>query len=142
MTGAELDALVAELQCSTPLSRVKPDAARMVFLTLLSKGYDIVPPGSKGKFLEADIEKHEVLRWLQENSPLGALSYPEAHSVFNALNGMNLRIREPDRHPSGLRTTEKPFVDVKPLGGGVRRREINKAGMAGPASVFNGGESE
>jgi hypothetical protein len=44
MTGAELDDLVAELQRSTPLGRIGPVAARMIFLQLLAVGYDLVKP--------------------------------------------------------------------------------------------------
>ena len=117
MTEGQLDDLVATLRETTPLKRIAPDAARAVFLTLLSKGYDLVRPkrGDKLKLVVSDIEQHEIVRWLQDCIPLGALSYPEAAAVFNAIG---LRIKKPDWHPSGLKTTEAAHVDVKPLGKG------------------------
>jgi hypothetical protein len=142
MTEGELDALLAELQRSTPLKRLTtPSAAKAVFLTLLSKGYTLVrpKPGDKYKLVESDEEKHHIVRWLQDCSPLGALSYPEAAAVFNALG---YRIRKPDRHPSGLATTEQAHTDVKPLGAiGNSRKVISKGAPVGPTSIFNGGTS-
>jgi hypothetical protein len=144
MTNGELSDLIATLQRSTPLSRLKPDAAHMVFLTLIEKGYTIVSQGTKGRFPESDDEWHTLRRWLSDTSPLGALSSVEAKAVFDALSGMGLKVREPDQHPSGLRTTEKAFVDVKRIGAGSAYKVIDRTGMPddGVASTFNGGQSK
>jgi hypothetical protein len=139
MTGAELDDLVATLRQSTSLSRLTPGGARAVFLQLLAKGYDLTKSAAGGKFIESDIEKHELIRWLQDKTPLGALSYPEASSVFNSLG---YRIQKPAKHPSGLATTEQAHTDVKPFGAFAGSRNvISKGAPIGPASTFNGGES-
>jgi hypothetical protein len=144
MLAAELDSLIATLRQATPLSRLTPDAARMVFATLFEKGYTLVPEGTKGRFPESDDEWHTLRRWLRDASPLGSLSSVEAKATFDALSGMGLKVREPDKHPSGIRTTEKAFTDVKRIGAGSHKRTVDRTGMpdSGVASTFNGGESK
>jgi hypothetical protein len=143
MTNAELDALVATLRQATPLKRLTEGAARAVILQLLAKGYDLVKQHPGGRFIETDGEAHDLTRWLQDKTPLGSLAYPEAKNVFDTINGMGLRIRKPDRHPSGLATREMAHVDVKPLDRGFAGSQstISKGAPVGPVAVFNGGES-
>lgn len=143
---SDLDDLVASLRQATPLSRISADAAHMVFEQLFSVGYRIVKPalGSKLKLVESDEEQHSIIRWLQDTTPLGALASPEAAHVFGWLTGTGWRIQKPDRHPSGLATTEAAHTVVKRLGAGSAYHVIDRTGMPddGVASTFNGGQSK
>jgi hypothetical protein len=141
MTSAELDALVETLRASTPLRRILPVAARMVFLQMLAVGYDLVKVAQPGRtYPESDLERHELLTWLRDVSPLGSLSYPESKQVFDSLG---YRIQEPLTHPSGLKTTAKPYVKVTRLGAGTSYKVVDRQGLPdGPVATFNGGISE
>lgn len=121
MTEGTLDNLVAELRRTSPLSRISEDAGRVVFLTLLSLGYDLVKTRQPGRrYIESAESERHIIQYVRDQSPLGALAWPEAAAVFNRVNQLGYLIEEPLKHPSGLKTTAPAITDVTRLGAGMQ----------------------
>jgi hypothetical protein len=78
-----------------------------------SLGYSFVSPGTPGRLLESDDAHRGLAEYLRSET---SLSFTSAFAVLDALNRLHYRIREPDVHPSGLRTTEYAFTKVAPFG--------------------------
>jgi hypothetical protein len=76
-------------------------------------GYEFVVPGTPGRIVETDEMLGHMARWISQNT---SLPMNLAHAVLREVARLGLRIREPDRHPSGLRTTEPAFTAVRPFG--------------------------
>lgn len=70
---------------------------------------------TKPRHFETDADIYELVRWCQENTPLRQLNSIDARAVFVALFRLGYRLCEPDRHPSGVKTTERAIVKLEPL---------------------------
>ncbi len=77
-------------------------------------------------FLESYADLASLIDYLRLHTPLRILGNVDAHSVFKTLNQLGYRIKTPDAHPSGLRTTEAPTTEVVPIGSGMARSFIDK----------------
>jgi len=88
------------------------DAAQAVE-ALSGLGYEFVPSGTPGRLVETDEMLGHMGRWISQNTTLPS---NVAHAVLREIARLGLKIREPDRHPSGLRSTEPAFTAVRPFG--------------------------
>jgi hypothetical protein len=100
------------------------DEAHAVLSHLAALGYQLVPDAESrlhgrltAKFVDTDEELHGLLRHLQSVSPLGKLNGVETADFWRRLTA-GYRIRKPERHPSGLASTEEAHTPVKPMGAG------------------------
>ncbi len=66
------------------------------------------------RFLESDDAWHKLIEYLRENTPLRVLNSIEASEVFRRLKQLGYRIAEPEKHPSGLETTEAATTMLVP----------------------------
>jgi hypothetical protein len=94
---------------------VSTDAAGDALDALRSLGYDFVLPGAPGRYLENADQLSGLARHLHE-TVRPQISFMQAMALLNALSQMALRIREPDVHPSGLRTQAYAFTKVSGFG--------------------------
>jgi hypothetical protein len=107
------DDLALKIAQSWPV-KLSLDDATAVVEALSGLGYTFVPPGLAGRHACESAESGAHLaRWLSQHTPL---SWAEASEALRTIDRLGIRIREPDRHPSGLKTTMPAFADVKPLG--------------------------
>ena len=89
---------------------------------LAALGYEFVPAGSPGgRIHESDEYKSSMAKFLTRTT---GVPWQIARGVIAAIEQHGLRIREPDQHPSGLRTTEPAFTNVQPFG--ARRAAAQK----------------
>jgi hypothetical protein len=89
------------------------ESAAMVTAALASLGYDFVPHGTPGRFIESDEVRHSLALYLAGKT---GLHIQIMRNILTAIERSGLRIREPDAHPSGLKTTAHAFATVKPFG--------------------------
>jgi len=80
-----------------------------VIETLAALGYTFEPPGTAGRYHESDEAMHSMRLFLSRKC---GLHYRIVRLVTDALDRLQIRIREPDAHPSGFRTTEPAFANV------------------------------
>jgi hypothetical protein len=64
------------------------------------------------RYLESDSDWSSLISHLRDKTPLGQLNSIDAHHVFRHLRQLGYSLREPDRHPSGLSTTEAATTQV------------------------------
>ncbi|HLG85134.1 MAG TPA: hypothetical protein VKY22_29400 [Bradyrhizobium sp.] len=93
--------------------RVKHNAASAVTDALAALNYTFVPPGTPGRYAESDEIKHAMVMYLVKQT---GLPRETVKDVLAGIEQSGLRPREPDQHPSGLRTTEPAFANVQPFG--------------------------
>lgn len=89
------------------------EAVTAVIEALAALGYEFRSPGSPGRYIESDEVKHAMAMYLAGKT---GLRLQITRGILVAIEQFGLRIREPLRHPSGLKTTVHAFVNVQPFG--------------------------
>jgi hypothetical protein len=91
---------------------------------LTSLGYELVPEAEsrlgdrlKARFVENDADLHGLLTHLRSATPLRKLNSIESSDFWRRLTA-GYRVQKPERHPSGLDTTEEAYTPVAPMGAG------------------------
>jgi hypothetical protein len=92
---------------------IDPNDAATAVEALSALGYEFVPPGIEGRFVETDEDGRSMAEYLRQNT---SLSWQTAHGILREIRRLGLRIREPDTHPSGLRTQARAYETVVPFG--------------------------
>jgi hypothetical protein len=80
---------------------------------LAALGYTFVEPGTPGRYRDSEEERQGLRLFLVRKT---GLHMQLARCVLTAIDRLHLMIREPDAHPSGLRTTEPAFSDIRQSG--------------------------
>jgi hypothetical protein len=93
-----------------------------------SLGYSFVSPGTPGRILESDDAQRGLAEYLRNET---SLLFVSAFAVLHALARLQFRIREPDVHPSGLKTSEYAFTKVTGFGAAAAIRTIERSGFDG-----------
>lgn len=93
-----------------------------------SLGYTFVAPGTPGRILESDDAQRGLAEYLRTET---SLSFANAFAVLHALNRLQYCIREPDVHPSGLKTSEYAFTKVTGFGAAAAIKTIERSGYDG-----------
>jgi hypothetical protein len=109
MTPDDLALKVAQM-CR---ERFSHNDAALVIDALAALGYTFEVPGLPGRIIESDEVKHSMTLYLvgQTKLPISIV-----RSIVQAISITGLNIREPDQHPSGLKTTAHAFSTVKRFG--------------------------
>jgi hypothetical protein len=90
------------------------DEVSAVVEALAGWGYSFVPPGTPGRFAcETDESKYALVKSTADKTQL---KVQVARDIVTAIEQSGLRFREPDTHPSGLKTTEPAHSNVQRLG--------------------------
>jgi hypothetical protein len=89
--------------------------ASLVIDELNSLGYTFVPPGTPGRFAESDETMHAMRMYLAKATGVHRETVKE---ILVAADLFGVRPREPDQHPSGLRTTAAAYETVRQFGKG------------------------
>jgi hypothetical protein len=84
-----------------------------VMEALAALGYEFRPPGSPGRYIESDEVRHAMALYLAGKT---GLHLQITRGILVAIEKFGLRICEPLRHPSGLKTTAHAFTTVVPFG--------------------------
>jgi hypothetical protein len=121
MTPDDLTMQIAQREARQGGARTSFDDASMVIEALASLGYTFVPPGVPGRYHESDEGRQSMALYLSRTT---GLHIQAVHVIMNTIDKLGLRIREPDAHPSGLRTTEPAFANV--LQSGAQRAAAQK----------------
>jgi hypothetical protein len=116
MTPDDLAMQIAQREARQGGARTSFEDATLVIQALASLGYEFVPPGHPGRYHESDEARQAMALYLSRKT---GLHIRAVHVIMNTIDKLGLRIREPDQHPSGLRTTEPAFSNV--LQSGARR---------------------
>jgi hypothetical protein len=94
--------------------RIGIDDAEGVLDALAALGYTLETPGARpGRYIESDDQHHALADRVRQDV---SISYGTASSALHAIARIGYMIREPDQHPSGLRTTEPAFTKVVGFG--------------------------
>jgi hypothetical protein len=112
MTPDDLALAIAQREARQGGGRISFDDATLVIDTLASLGYEFVAHGVAGRFCDSDEQKHCMAMNLSRKT---ALHIRAVYVVLNTIDTLGLRIREPDQHPSGLRTNAYAHEDVKQI---------------------------
>jgi hypothetical protein len=91
-------------------------------------GYTFVSPGTPGRILESDDAQRGLAEYLRNET---SLSFASAFEVLHALAKLGYRIREPDVHPSFLKTSEYAFTKVTGFGAAAAIKTIERSGYDG-----------
>jgi hypothetical protein len=97
------------------------EEATLVIETLAALNYTFVAPGTAGRFHESDEAMHSMRLFLSRKC---GLHYRIIRLITDTLDRLQIRIREPDAHPSGLKTTEPAFANV--IQSGAKRAAAQK----------------
>lgn len=101
--------------------RFSHNDAALVIDALAALGYTFEVPGTPGRIIESDEVRHSMALYLSRKT---GLHIQIVRDILAAIHITGLNIREPDQHPSGLRTTEHAFTNVQPFG--ARRAAAQK----------------
>ena len=101
--------------------KVAHNDAPLVIDALAALGYTFEVPGTPGRYHELDEGQHSMRLYLVGKT---GLQMQIVREIMAAIHSTGLRVREPDAHPSGLRTTEPAFANV--LQSGARRAAAQK----------------
>jgi hypothetical protein len=112
MTPDEL-ALKCAQRCG---GRFSHHEASLVTDALTSLGYEWAPLGSPGRYAESDEQRHHMSQYLIR---VTRLPREVVKDVLVSAEQAGYRPREPDRHPSGVRTTACAYEFV-PTNGAQR----------------------
>jgi hypothetical protein len=117
-------AKVAELQAATREIRdpnLTPDEVAEILEHLDALGYSFVSVNEKrspgSRYLESDSSLHGLFTHLLAKTPMRRLGSQEAGYFWHRLID-GYHVAEPERHPSGLQTSEAAHTTVRPLGAG------------------------
>jgi hypothetical protein len=106
--------VIAQVLAQRSAPRLDVDDATTIIDALTGLGYTFETPGTRqGRYLETDDQHRGLADRLRHD--LG-VSSSVAHSALIGIGLLGYRIREPDKHPSGQRTTEPAFTHVVPFG--------------------------
>jgi hypothetical protein len=93
--------------------RFSLDEVSVVIEALASLGYEFVPIGAPGRgAYDSDEQKTHLARWLFQKT---SLPLHVARDVLTAVEQYGLRIKEPDAHPSGLKTRCHAYETVRSI---------------------------
>ena len=109
MTPHDLAVTIAQ-RCH---GRFAHNEAAMVIECLGALGYTFETIGTPGRYAESDEVKHAQVQYLMKQT---ALPRETVKDVLVSMEKFGYRPREPDQHPSGLRTTAHAWETVKPFG--------------------------
>jgi hypothetical protein len=109
MTPDDLTMQIAQREARQGGARTSFEDASLVVESLATLGYTFEPPGVPGRYHETDEAQHSMALYL---SRMTGLHIRAVYCVLNTIAKLGLRIREPDAHPSGLKTTEPAFANV------------------------------
>jgi hypothetical protein len=110
MSPDDLALKIAQREARQGGGRIDHNAACLVIDTLASWGYEFVPPGTVGRFSDSDEQRHGMALNLSRST---GLHIRAVYCVLNAIAALDLLIKEPSTHPSGLRTTAFAHETVK-----------------------------
>jgi hypothetical protein len=109
MTPGDLSMRIAQREARQGGGRVSLDDVALVIDALTGWGYAFVVPGTPGRFADSDEQRHAMALNLSRKT---ALHVRSVYVVLNAIDTIGLRIREPNQHPSALRTNAYAHEDV------------------------------
>jgi hypothetical protein len=109
MTPDDLAMQIAQREARQGGARTSFEDASMVIEALAALNYTFEPPGVAGRYHESDEAQHSMALYLSRTTRLHIRA---VYCVLNTIDKLGLRIREPNLHPSGLRTTEPAFANV------------------------------
>lgn len=112
MTNDDLAMRIAQREARQGGGRIDHHQTTMVIDTLAGLGYKFVPIGTPGRYADSDEQKHGMALNLSRKT---ALHIRAVYVVLNAIAGFDLLIREPESHPSGLRTNAYAHETVKQI---------------------------
>jgi hypothetical protein len=121
MKPDDLALRIAQREARQGGARTNFEDASLVTEALASLGYTFEPPGVLGRYHESDEGRQSMALYLSRTT---GLHIRTVHVTMNTIDKLGLRIREPDQHPSGLRTTEPAFANV--LQSGAQRAAAQK----------------
>jgi hypothetical protein len=116
MTPHDLAMQITQREARQGGARTSFEDASLVIESLASLGYTFEPPGVPGRYHESDEAQHSMRLYLSRAT---GMHIRAVHVIMNTIDRLHLRIREPDAHPSGLKTTEPAFANV--IQSGARR---------------------
>jgi hypothetical protein len=93
---------------------VDPSDVASIVEAIQALGYTFVPPGTPGRLLENDEAHRGLAEYLRRE--IDGIDFRIASKTIAAIHQLGFALREPDQHPSGLRTTEHAFTTVRPFG--------------------------
>jgi hypothetical protein len=105
MTPDDLAVTIAQ-RCH---GRFTHNEASLVIDALASLGYTFEAPGVPGRYAESDEVRHAMVQYLIKAT---ALPRETIKDVLVAAEQFGCRPREPDQHPSGLRTMACAYENV------------------------------
>jgi hypothetical protein len=90
------------------------DDGEAILTAIAGLGYSFETSGARpGRYLESDDQHAGLADYLVRTK---GVPWMTALAAFNRISAQGFRLREPDRHPSGLATTEPAYRIVVPLG--------------------------
>ncbi len=119
MTPDDLAVTIAQ-RCH---GRFEHNEAALVIDTLVSRGYTFEPIGTPGRYAESDEQRHHMSQYL---IGVTELARETVKDILVAAEQFGYRPREPDRHPSGLRTTAAAYETVYAPGAKHHAAQIPK----------------
>jgi len=122
---AAAEAAAERLRAKTlPEPYTAPSIESEVLATLFNLGYRLVLESESrlngrlhARYVESDDARHHLVEHLKATTALGKLG-SDAAAWFGRLTA-GRKIMEPERHPSGLRSTEAPHTPIQPLSAGM-----------------------
>jgi hypothetical protein len=92
--------------------------AALVIDALASLGYTFEVAGVPGRYCESDEQKHHLVQYLIKATELPRQTVKD---VLVAAEQAGYRPREPDTHPSGMRTAACAYENVQQITKGYRQ---------------------
>jgi hypothetical protein len=121
MSPDDLAVTIAQREARQGGARTSFEDAALVVDALARLGYEFVPPGHPGRYHESDEGRQSMALYLSRTT---GMHIRAVHVIMNTIDKLGLRIREPDAHPSRLRTTEPAFANV--IQSGAQRAAAQK----------------
>jgi hypothetical protein len=112
MTNDDLVMQITQREARQGGARISYEDASLVIEALAGFGYTFVAPGTPGRYCDSDEQKHGMALNLSRATKLHIRA---VYVVLNNIDRLGLRIREPDQHPSGLRTNAYAHETVKQI---------------------------
>lgn len=109
MTPDDLAVTIAQ-RCH---GRFSFEDAALVIDALASLGYSFEVPGTPGRYADSDEVQNALRMYLEKTTGVHRNTVKD---VLVAMEKFGYRPREPDQHPSGLRTNAYAFETVKKFG--------------------------
>jgi hypothetical protein len=100
---------IAQREARQGGARTSFEDATLVIEALAALNYTFEPPGVPGRYHDSDEGQQSMALYLSRTT---GLHIRAVRVIMNTIDKLGLRAREPDAHPSGLKTTEPAFANV------------------------------